>query len=120
MNTKYLQEMEYLYEQTIDVLSAECEGWYSEAQYDDGYKPEVDNIETEPFRAYFAGYYGSSDDGGAVQFCFDTNSATPVTLPTIEPTTDEAIYTIEGVRCPAGRVLSKGLYIKNGKKIVVK
>lgn len=89
---------------------------------DDGsdFEYTIDNIETEPFRAYFAGYYGSSDDGGAVQFCFDTNSATPVTLPTIEPTTDEAIYTIEGVRCPAGMVLSKGLYIKNGKKIVVK
>lgn len=44
--SKYLQEMECLYEQAVEVLSAEYEGWYSEAQYEDGYKPEVDSMMT--------------------------------------------------------------------------
>ena len=40
--SKYLQELEYLYERKIDELSEEFDSWYLEANYNDYYKPTGD------------------------------------------------------------------------------
>ena len=81
-----------------------------------------DNVEIAPYRAYFAGYYNNGGDAShaAVQFCFDSRSATPVTAPLIDQQQDSnAVYTLQGVRLPEHGSLPKGIYIWNGKKIVV-
>ena len=82
-----------------------------------------DDVEIAPFRAYFTGYYNNGEDASnaAVQFCFDTRSATPVKSPVVDDAaTDDAVYTLQGIRHSSHESLPKGIYIWKGKKRVVK
>ena len=74
-----------------------------------------------PFRAFFDGEMVGS---GAPKLCIANGSGTTTAIATIatdrQSAEDNVVYNISGQRVNAGSALPKGVYIKNGKKFVVK
>ena len=71
------------------------------------------------FRAYFQLKGDAVAEARAFRMSFDDDATGIVTVLTDEPTTASGIYTLDGRRLQ-GQPTGKGMYIVNGKKIVVK
>jgi len=86
----------------------------------DSFSQTTDKVKTEPFTAYFVGYY-NNEWSNAVNFQFDTRMATPVKPVTLQDmSAGSSAYTIDGRRINDDAPLSPGIYIINGKKVIVK
>lgn len=100
-----------VYEETTVPL-----GSYVLQNGDDGvgfYKVTTDDIKANPFRAYLT----AQGPAAKVRVIYEADDATAITSLEAQDVINETIYNLNGMRVSHP---TKGIYIKNGKKFIVK